>query len=335
MAFQQGTANGSIDLWDKLIAFLTTDLSLVAAGEQWTVMQTFIVDGQPRVVLRGNGSTPDDKVYVSLARTDSADTDSNNIRIVASSGFLPDATSWNQHVNTSPEVRIWLDGGPMKYWFVANGRRFIIVANMSTVYQSAYAGFYLPYSDPLAYRCPLFVGGSANTYENIGNGGVTSWRSQSDYHSQFPYSGYNTSGLVPDIQRVNAYMLDNNGAWVPVASMTQATINTSPNVFDVDPDGSNRWKIANGYSYSEERVGINTIMARMTRNFGGGYMLTPITLTQRSPGVITHGILDGAYLVPGVSNAVENIVTIGGVDHLVVQNVWRTTTRSYWALRLD
>ena len=35
------------------------------------------------------------------------------------------------------------------------------------------------------------------------------------------------------------------------------------------------------------------------------------------------------------NNAAENLITVGGVDHLVVQNVYRTSVRDYWALRLS
>ena len=36
----------------------------------------------------------------------------------------------------------------MPYWFIANGRRFIVIVRVSSVYQSAYAGFILPYHLP-------------------------------------------------------------------------------------------------------------------------------------------------------------------------------------------
>jgi hypothetical protein len=45
--------------------------------------------------------------------------------------------------------------------------------------------------------------------------------------------------------------------------------------------------------------------------------------------------LEGVYHVSGFNNAAENLITGGGVDHLVVQNVYRTSVRDYWALRLS
>lgn len=46
------------------------------------------------------------------------------------------------------------------------------------------------------------------------------------------------------------------------------------------------------------------------------------------------GELDGMYSVPGYGNSVENIITANGVDHLVVQDVYRTGYSDYWALKL-
>lgn len=335
MAFQRGTAANSIDLWDKLIAFLTTDPALVAAQEAWQVVKTYASNGQPRVVLKGPGASATENIYVGLARTDTMDTDTKNIRIVGMTGFLPDAPAFNEHINVSPEVRIWLDGSPMKYWFVANGRRFIVVVNMSTVYQMAYAGFFLPYANPLAYPYPMFIGGSSNTFD--GSGAVTSWRTQSSYHAIFPYGPYNSSSSAT-VARTNAYMLSPSGEWLDVAGVDASSrINLAPRIFNNnDSDGTNRWRLYNGYFYnSPARLGSDDIRSRITQNYGGGFALMPLTLIQTNPGIQNFGVIDGLYSSPGVGNASENIIEINSVEHLVVQNVYRTTTRDYCALRLE
>lgn len=335
MAFQSGTAANSIDLWDKLIAFLTTNPELVAAQEAWQVVKTYTENAQPRVVLKGPGASATDSIYVGLARTDTADTDTKNIRIRGMTGYLPDSTSWNTHINMSPEVRIWLDGSPMKYWFVASGRRFIVVVNMSTVYQMAYAGFFLPYANPLAYPYPMFIGGSSNNYSGSSATPVTSWRTQSNLHAIFPYGPYNTYGDANTY--TNAWMLSPTGEWLNVAGVdTTARINIAPRMVNQgDADGTNRWKLYNNYAYSGDRYGWDDIRSRITQNYGGGFALLPFTLIQSAPGIQNFGVLDGLYAAPGVGNASENIIEIDSIDHLVVQNVYRTTTKDYCALRLE
>ena len=44
--------------------------------------------------------------------------------------------------------------------------------------------------------------------------------------------------------------------------------------------------------------------------------------------------MDGCYAVPGFNNTAENIISINGIDHLVVQEVFRTGYSDYWALKL-
>ncbi|MBK3745246.1 hypothetical protein G3A39_39365 [Paraburkholderia aspalathi] len=335
MAFKTGTAANSIDFWNKLLDFLTNDPTLIAEGGAWQIVKTYVDAGQPRVVLKGVGASGADSIYVALARTDSVDTDANNIRIMGMTGYLPDATAWNQHVGMSPEVRIWLDGNPMKFWFVANARRFAIVANMSTVYQAAYAGFFLPYANPLAYPYPMFIGGSATT-ATVANGGVSSWRSQSDYHAHFPYSSYNNISGVTAQQRSTGYMLTVDGAWVPAAMSTLAAVSIGPRFYNAyDEDAVDRWQNNNTYNYNQDSIGSNNIRGKITQNYGGGYTLMPLTLIQTTPSVQNLGILEGIYSAPGVGNGAENIVKIDSIDHLIVQNVWRTTTYDYWALGLE
>lgn len=336
MAFQSGTASNSIDLWDKLIAFLTTNPQLVADQEAWQVVKTYTESGQPRVVLKGPGASATDSIYVGLARTDTADTDTKNIRIKGMTGYLPDATAWDKHINVSPEVRIWLDGSAMKYWFVASGRRFIVVVNMSTVYQMAYAGFFLPYTNPLAYPYPMLIGGSSNAYAGSATP-VTSWRTQSTYHAHFVYGPYNTGSGADSTTRTNAYMLSPGGEWLDASGTdTAARVTFGPRIFSTtDADGVVRWGAYNGYTYSYDRLGSESIRSRITQNYGGGFALMPFTLTQTIPAVQNFGILDGLYSAPGVGNAAENIIEIDSIDHLVVQNVYRTTTQDYWALRLE
>ena len=59
----------------------------------------------------------------------------------------------------------------------------------------------------------------------------------------------------------------------------------------------------------------------------GSYPLLPFILSGL-------GEMDGCYAVPGFNNAAENIISVGGIDHLVVQDVFRTGYSDYWALKL-
>lgn len=336
MAFEIGTASGSIDLWDKLISFLTTDADLVLANAEWTVVWTAPAGQAAGIVLRGKGSSGSDSIYVGLARIDSVDTDANCIRIFGMTGVLSDAPSIEQHIGVSPEVRIWLDAGVMKYWFVANARRIAVVANMSTVYQAAYAGLFLPYASPLAYPYPMYVGGTSTAW--TGTNAVTSWRSQSPLHAHFCLSPRNnTSGSVTEPYRSTGNMLDPQGAWRPIGVEGNGfQVTMAPVYFErFDADGINRWDSYNFAENSPNRYGSKSVWERITQYYGGGLSLDRFSLIQNAPSVQTYGVLDGVFYSPGVGNSAENTVNVGGVDHLIVQNVWRTGTGDYWALALE
>lgn len=66
---------------------------------------------------------------------------------------------------------------------------------------------------------------------------------------------------------------------------------------------------------------------------GDSYPLLPIELEDSGPN--RYGYLDGVYFTPGYSAAVEDVVQVGGVDHLMLQNVFRNGVRDFWALRLE
>lgn len=324
MAYLNGTATSNIDLWNELLTFLTEDTVLVGDGQEWEEVWS---EGNS-VVLRGPGSAGDDNIYVGLSRTDSIDTDANFITIFGMTGVNSAATEMSGHVNVSQGVRIWLDGGAMRFWIAASGRRFILAVNISTVYQTAYAGLFLPYAPPTVYPYPLFIGGCASLSTK-----TTSWRSTSDYHASFAQAPVDTSVALG---RYNAYMLAPDAMWLGAAANTSADICLGPNRYTVtDADGTDPFRLETSAAVSPDVTGYLPIQERIMRGYGDVYTLDPITLIQTSPDIQHHGTLDGFFVCPGVGNAAENVIEVDGVDHLVLQNVFRTSTVDYMAMKLE
>ena len=345
MAYQHGTANGTVDLWNKLIAFLTTDASLVAANENWDILWT-APSGQQKdgIVLRGPGASGNDQILIGLRRVDAAAADEQQIFVRGMTGIIGSAPSIDDHVNMSSTVGGFFDSGQMEYWMVASGRRFVLIAKMSTVYVALYGGFFLPYASPLSYPYPLMVGGSMSLWRNAltRSDRVLDWRTQSDWHTHFPYSRHaNISTSIPEVDRSTCAYLDVAGAWKPAFAETFGQNNgrtlVAPYSFDpLDDSLVDSWPYMWNTSATWGDVPNYTEMvARMEENVGGGFALKPFTLAASQPVVETIGIMDGCYNVPGQNNAVENIVQIEGIDYLVMQNVFRTEVREYWALRLS
>ncbi|MDR2186855.1 MAG: hypothetical protein LBE62_02250 [Azonexus sp.] len=69
------------------------------------------------------------------------------------------------------------------------------------------------------------------------------------------------------------------------------------------------------------------------RDTAGLYLLPPVELHDNAANV--WGALDGIFYITGFDNAVENTLTLGGVNYVVFQDVWRTAHNAYYAMRLD
>jgi len=69
------------------------------------------------------------------------------------------------------------------------------------------------------------------------------------------------------------------------------------------------------------------------RDTSGVYHLLPVELHDNSSNL--WGALDGVFYISGFDNAVENTLNVDGVDHVVIQDTWRTGHTDYYALRMD
>lgn len=89
------------------------------------------------------------------------------------------------------------------------------------------------------------------------------------------------------------------------------------------------WIQPYAYPWSNAALTGTTII----RDTGDIYHLLPIELHDNTANL--WGALEGIYHISGFNNAVENTMTIGGVDYVVIQDVSRTGHADYYALRLD
>jgi len=189
----------------------------------------------------------------------------------------------------------------MRYWMVANGRRFMMGLKVSTTYQAGYYGLMLPYARPSAYPLPLFIGGSS-----IGN----RWSDTTDNAHCFPRANQGTLG--------QAHMRDITGTWRQVATHQNGSSVGSTAGARMMPNA-----MSNG------GLGANLIR----ENLDGTYPLLPLIPVVDAVGAM--GELDGAFFTSGFAQAAEDIITEQRFDHIVLANVFRTGVGDYFALRLD
>lgn len=93
--------------------------------------------------------------------------------------------------------------------------------------------------------------------------------------------------------------------------------------------GNDGWIQVHAYPWSNAAL----MSTNIIRDTGDIYHLLPIELHDNTANL--WGALDGIYHCSGFNNAVENTMTVDGVEYVVIQDVARTGHADYYAMRLD
>jgi len=325
MAVQNGIAMGHEDYFNRLLDFLQNDPDLVAAGENWTLVWNNNPSDPNEVVLSAPGLAGQDEIFVGFDLRFNIAANLYDMVMRGFTGIIPSAEMWEGHLNPSPDVRFFLDASPFEYWFVANGRRVLMAHRISTVYQSAHAGLILPYAQPPSYPYPLLVGGTTG---ESSRSDATTWRSTSTDHNDYLHGFRSTT--TGNVTSSPAYLIDPNGAWRPLSgTLSGASGSVVFNDVMCHPYESGPDFITRNAPASEEAL------TEQISAYGGDFATQPVTLFQSQPTNQVFGILDGVLACQGVNNVAENILTIDGVQHLVLQNTFRAAGHDYHAIRLQ
>lgn len=188
------------------------------------------------------------------------------------------------------------------YWFVWNGRRAIAVHRASTTYHSMYAGFFLPYALPSEFPYPMYVSG-CNTASYAHTSAVTATSAFFD-----PEAGQ---------------FRETDGTWRNIDNTTTSS-------------GASVWSI---WPYDAQN-GQRAWLDAMEVTAAGEFVLFPIIVLRSGDGTTDpmsaepYGSLDGVYGSGFFNGTAEQIVTVAGVNYMLVQNVFRTARANYCALKL-
>ena len=326
VAFTIGDGGVNYDVGDSF----TFDVTKVMGDEIYTVKEwntDWDGSGNHQLNLMGPGSGSD-QIYTGIVTKHSVSQDWYNWYLNGYTGYTVGA-DWYSHPGSrmtagqgylyGPSMRLWNNN--MKYWFIANGRRYIVIVNVSTTYQTMYMGYLLPYGLPTQFPYPLFIGGAG--YQTLTN---------ADYYQRYSgtminfnnfWDGYGSSSGG------SGFILD--GAWIPVGN----------NEGDDYPswNSCNVWPYLHCFlDYPQELRRYNTMMKKLKKNLDGTYPLLPCMIHGRSGGNIypnTYGELQGVYAIPGDGIVSEDTITISGKTYLVVHNCFRTALQNYAAFLLE
>lgn len=254
----------------------------------------------------GNSNT--DAIYVGASVFSNVTGDYYNWRLGGFTGYASGNTFANQPgAVTGPCLPLWNSNIP--YWFIADGKRCIIIAKVSTVFESAYLGFIDPYPSPGQWAYPIAVGGMlAFSSEPAATSTSWRWSYTGNEHHAF-WKGYPGTALGPN----SSFRLRK-------------------------PDGT--WRgFGNSFNASASYPGAiwpyQASMSDLRANLDGSYPLFPIIPTDNDTlAKNSFGEIAGIMATTGHANAAENTITVGRETWLVFQNAHRTTKTDYAAVRL-
>lgn len=299
MAFQTGSSLGHLAL--------LTDLSTFLVAQSWTVEKDTTVGSDREVYFKGPDITAGAitiNAHVNIHAFEDVPGDRYNWEVRGAIGF-DTLESFDTQPQVSPRSGEVVSTVPMfqnniDYWFIANDRRFIVIAKVSTVFTSMYGGFLLPYATPTEFPFPIYIGATT---------GIRTQRfSQSDYQI----------GGMWDPTVNSSYIRHYDGSWFNVTNYTN-----SGGLKSRGPADSYIWPY---------RDAIND---QVINNIDGTYSLLSCVLTSKEQSGNVYGELEGVFSCSGFANAAENTVTISAVDYVVIQCANRTDVEDYVCIRLQ
>lgn len=300
-----GTAAGHTDLMNKIVGHLTDSGGAAMGSQAWQLLLSRNVAGEEERYLKGPGLAGTDEIYVNLATVTNVGADRYNITIRGAMSYNA-AFIISLQPGTSPPAWLLAWQNSIPYTLIANGRRFIIIAKISTNFSNGYAGFYIPYATSAENPYPMFIGGSAPADYR--------W-SQTGYWVGSPWDPSNTSS---SFGTSTAYLRHFDGTWAQVSNYYDASgtrVLSGQLMNNVWP-----WQLTDVYQ---------------AQNFDGGYTLLQSMLNTGYYGGNVYGELQGVYFISGFANASENTITVSGKTYVVTQNMARTGRNDYAAILLE
>jgi len=344
MAFEIGIAEGYLDVLGRLKSLLSNasrtieddenilELSPIPAGQTYTVLDwntNWDGAGGCQLYLMGPGIAGDDEIFTGIQTYCHPGQDYYNWQLQGYTGYSGAATFHTQPGaifrdvnNNNPKVLLW--NQKIKYWFVANGNRYIGFLKVATVYEAFWGGFPLLYGFPVSIPAmnryyPLIVGGSSCGYETSYPRRFSSTR---EGHRAF-WDGYYAAGRA-------SFRFLWDGTWLNGGNWT-ANTETGYSLA-----GVNIWPYLHTDYHSSPSAMPHKLFIELKANIDGSRPLFPLIACGLTPKNI-YAELQGLYAVPGFGSlSAEDIITTpDDVRHIVFPNAFRTNFNNYVALKLE
>jgi len=268
-----------------------------------------------QLILEAPGNDGDSQIFVGVHCFERQDADYFDWEIVAFDGYT-DGAHLYQQTGCQRKLFLPLWNASLPYWFIADGRRAVVIAKISTQYEMAYLGFFDPYFSPEQLPYPIALGGSLALGESPPTWEKTDyrWSNSSNNHRMPTHSDPTTGGTSTTYQhQLRARNLD--GSWSGYEATTNDVIITTP--------------VASRNLVWPYRCGLSLL----DRNLDDSTTLWPIMFCHSAPNTV--GQLSGVMAISGQDLTAETLLRLGAVDWVVLPNISRTDRDDFLAVALD
>jgi hypothetical protein len=332
MSTATGTATDYIDLLSKLRTFLTTDATLVSLGQNWTELKTNStpyshteVNTQVNTVefetyLEAPGLSTTEQIFINLQAYTNASTGLFNWRLTGALGFITGNT-WFLQPGISPQAFLYLWASSIPYWFIANGQRVIVVAQVAGNIEMAYLGKFLPDGTPGQYPYPVFIGGTGGDGTSVGTGQGSDVNAASRIHSDV--TNFHAAFWDP----AAAFHCDVSAGWQVWNHWNGGSdVHSAANTNQINPYADD------GTTGGNETTTPGQLKWLVT-NIDGSYPIMPVRLEQITPNINLVGTLDGVFATTGEGNSSGSSLTVGSDTYLCFQDTFRSARQNFCALK--
>ena len=346
MAYEIGTADGYLDLLERLKDFISDPARVIGdhadmtelvaiddnvqsgeSSQAWTI-DSYTDVSEIELFAHGPGTSGVDEIYTWIDTYSSIGDDYYNWRMAAMTGYSSGVDISLQPGVTQgrlPRMLMWEN--PIPYWFLGNGRRYVVVAKISSVYECLYQGFALPYGLPTQFPYPMVVGGSACPSTAAANHRYSSVASD---HRGFPNPYGDGDGVIVqgtfDVVAYEATLKVMQGtSWIKMQGRSGVTLY----------DDNNVWPYIcqeNIISYTPDGIFSNLLR----ENIDGSYPVFPLIPMMNNPNNHIFGELQGCFAVPGYGGlAAEDTLTINGETYIVFPIVANASRGDFWCIKKE
>lgn len=315
MATETGTATDYRDLLAKLRDFLVTDVGWTQIGGQ---VGTIASDAD-YVSVQGPGLTDDDQIMVTLKPFSAPDNNAYSLGIRGHTAYVD--PGYDQPGSDSPWAYMLLHDASITYWFIGNGRRFIVIAKIGSRYNAMYGGFILPEHLPSDWSYPLFVG--ASCYLN-----TVPESDDNQYHSNF-WNPVAQNASNPALS--GAYIFSPMQAWVPVRN----AIPGSGQNYDYRYTGRMTVPWTRMANQNMRRLLDDTPYLRRGQVAAFARDVSGAADTNVPEGGQFYGSFDGVFYTPAFGATAEQEVTVASVTYKMFPNVGRTADGHFAAIAME